>query len=395
MELESPPVHISPEGGDDSRSPLDDGDNDPVAVHRHMSARYTNLLAQLNAAGSGVKGGSSRELLRGVENDEQEGVEVGSSAQSHPYMPGFGQAADTLLEEVGPMVTMADSGAAAYASRPRRESSSSPDPAIWSGGKDPSVLSSAHGHSSSAQGNHGTSSANKRSSYGYDDDPYAAYPLAGPSSPFLGSSSSEIGLGSPSVNKGSLSSRRRSIDKWQGSKEFVATAPTSYGLRNRSNSEPNSLKSILDRLRGAGSSSSPEPMSAPDVVVQDLTSPPPSATGSTFPPLFSAVVIRPPTPPSSLLRPISPQISNRPSPSALYDVNRPWPSIGILPPPSPAISDHSEGNIAEGLLDPQLPWRLEQARVDSSVSLRDNEDYSRPIGARVRSFCLLLLRFLN
>jgi hypothetical protein len=65
------------------------------------------------------------------------------------------------------------------------------------------------------------------------------------------------------VNKGSLSGHGRSIDKWQGSKEFVATPSTSYGLRNRANFETNSLKSIADRLRCArrGSSSSPEPTS--------------------------------------------------------------------------------------------------------------------------------------
>ena len=93
-------------------------------------------------------------------------------------MLGFGQVADTLLEEVGPMMMIADSRAAAYVSLPRREFSGGPDPALWFGSKNPSVLSSAPGHSSFAQGNPGTTSANKRSSYGYDNDPYTAYPLA-------------------------------------------------------------------------------------------------------------------------------------------------------------------------------------------------------------------------
>ena len=108
-------------------------------------------------------------------------------------MPGFGQTADTFREDAGPMVTISDSSA--YTSRSRRESSSEPDPAIRLGGKefgnvtkDPSVLSSA-------QDNHGTTNANTRSSYGYDDDPYASYPLGlptGPFSQFLRSSLSEI-----------------------------------------------------------------------------------------------------------------------------------------------------------------------------------------------------------
>lgn len=97
-------------------------------------------------------------------------------------MPGFGQTADTFREDAGPMVTISDSSA--YTSRSRRESSSGPDPAIRLGGKefgyvtkDPSVLSSA-------QGNHSTTNANTRSSYGYDDDPYASYPLGLPTGPF-------------------------------------------------------------------------------------------------------------------------------------------------------------------------------------------------------------------
>ena len=168
--------------------------------------------------------------------------------------------------------------------------------------------------------------------------------------------------------------------------EFVASPPTNYG---RSNSEPNSLKSILDPLCDArrGSSSSLEPKSAPDVVVQHLTTPP-SPTGTTFPSLYTAAATRPPTPPSSSLHSMSPQTSNRPSPSALYDGNWLWPSIGILPPASLAISDHFEGNIVEGLLDPQT-------QVDSSVNLRVHEDYPRPIGGTVHAgFNLLIDWFL-
>ena len=53
MELESPPepITISPERIGASRRPLYDGDGDSVTIKRHMSARYTRLLAQLNVAG--------------------------------------------------------------------------------------------------------------------------------------------------------------------------------------------------------------------------------------------------------------------------------------------------------------------------------------------------------
>ena len=87
-------------------------------------------------------------------------------------MPGFGQTADTFWVEAGLMVTMPNSSV--YTSRPRREPSSEPDPAIRLGSKelgymtkDPSVLSFA-------QGNHDTTNSNERSSYGHDDYPYSA-----------------------------------------------------------------------------------------------------------------------------------------------------------------------------------------------------------------------------
>ena len=407
MELEVPPEHITitPDGIGASRPPLDDGDNDSVTIQRHISARYINLLAQLNAVGQvGVAGGSSSgELLRdGV--DEPGEVDVVSaqshlSSQNHPYMPGFEQTADTFREEVGPMVTMADSSA--YMSRPRRESSTTPDPVIWFGGKEPGYTAKDPSVISSAQGNHGTTSANKRSSYGYDDDPYAAYPQGlptGSTSQILGSSSSEIGLVSSSGHKESSNSHKLSIEKQSGgiSNSKEPTPPTSYSFRNRASSEPNSLRSILDRLRSGvrSSSPSPEPKSAPEVIVQDFATPPLSATRPTSPSLYINVgATRPPTPPSSLLRPMSPRTPNapsrRPSLSTAFDSDRLWPTLGqlTLPPlPSPAVSEHSEEVVAEGLLDPRLPWRLEQARFDSNASLRDHEDYSRPIGGTVRYF---------
>ena len=377
MELKGPPEHIAiaPEGTSASRPPLDDGDNDPVTVKRHLSARYTNLLAQLNAAGQvgvGVAGISSPgELLRDGSDEQGEVVSAQShsSSQGHPPMPGFEQTADMLREEARLIVTMADSSA--YMPRPRRESSNGPYPTIWFGGKE--LVTKDPSDSSSAHDSHDTTNANKRGSNGYDDERYAAFSLGLPtesSSQFLGSSPSEIGI--------------------SNSKE---PTPASYSFRNRTSSEPNSLGSILDRLRSGGcsSSSSPEPKSVPEVIVQDFTTPPPSTTWPTSHSLYINVgAARPPTPPSSLLRPISPNIpSQRLSLSTVYDGDRLWPTHGqlTLPPlPSPAVSEHSEDVITEGLLDPKLSRQLEQARFDSSVSLRDHEDYSRPIGGIVRFF---------
>ena len=77
--------------------------------------------------------------------------------------------------------------------------------------------------------------------------------------------------------------------------------------------------------------------------------------------------------------------SPRPSLSTAYDGNLLWPTLwqlALSPLPSPGVSKYSGDNIAEGLLDPKLPWWF-----DSSANLRNHEDYySRPIRGTARLF---------
>jgi len=92
-----------------------------------------------------------------------------------------------------------------------------------------------------------------------------------------------------------------------------------------------------------------------------------------------------PTSPSSLLHPATPVISRQASrPTLASGPPLPdfvWPLQEVPAPPAMASPSDSLGDSrAEGLLDPRLPWRLTQARMDSSTSLRDHEDYSRPFG---------------
>jgi hypothetical protein len=69
-----------------------------------------------------------------------------------------------------------------------------------------------------------------------------------------------------------------------------------------------------------------------------------------------------------------------------------WPWLGHaqtnMQPPSPAPTLGSRITTAEGLLDPRL---CENAEGRSNASLRDFEDYSRPIGGV--SIILILPRF--
>ncbi|KIM72300.1 hypothetical protein PILCRDRAFT_742859 [Piloderma croceum F 1598] len=306
-------------------------------------------------------------------------------------MTGFGQAAETMRDAIVPAMTMVDG---APLGSHRRSLSGDLDSPTWFVGQNlgyldtnakegpsPSMVS-LHEHLS-ASGRGASGSVSKNASYEEDISHHAR-----------SSSSQQQLIASSSSDVGSSTGRRLSMDGKKQSSVGPATPPTSFSFRNRArSSEDNSLKGIIGRLRG-GRGSSPRPIAPED----DVQSPPPSATPTMirFPessyspstsqaPYAPVVSIRSPTPPSSLLRPQSSSTSNfsnqRPSMSAHSTGDRLWPRLTLPPVPSPAVSDDSHDLASEGLLDPRLLWRLGQTRADSTTSLRDHEDYSRPIGA--------------
>jgi hypothetical protein len=389
---------------------LEDGDDDD-----HDPARYANILAQLRAAGTlsgdgegqgghdgdGDGDGDGDEALGGSECGAGAGTASVYSALSavssdvhYPYMTGFGQAVETMRDEnaaIVPAMTMVDG---APLGSHRRSLSGGLDSPTWligqnmgyldtnaRDGPSPSMVSS-HEHLS-ASGRGASGSFSKNASYEEDIFHHAR------------SSSSQQLVASSSSDIDSSTGRRLSMDGKKQSSVGLATPPTSFSFGNRTRSEHNSLKGIIGRLRGRGSS--PGPLTPED----DVQSPPSSASPTMiqFPessyslstsqaPYAPVVSIRSPTPPSSLLRPQSPGTPNfsnqRPSMSAHSTGDRVWPRLTLPPAPSPAVSDDSHDLASEGLLDPRLPWRLGQTRADSTTSLRDHEDYSRPIGALVR-----------
>jgi hypothetical protein len=310
-------------------------------------------------------------------------------------MTGFGQAAQTMRDDnaaVIPAVVMADG------SQPgshRRSLSGGLDPASWFAGRDLGFPTSQEGPSSRVSSSPGRSSGNGKDggskNASCEDNIYTAHPTRSSSSQLIASSSSDVG---------SSSGPRRSGEAKRQSAGQNPTPPTSYSLRKRPGSESHSLKDILGRLRGARGSS-PGPIEPPEIVVQ-VAPPPPSApplmtrfpdSAQMPPPMHSSpygltISTRAPTPPSSLLRPQSPGTANfsnnRPTMVAPENGDRLWPPLTLPSGPSPAVSDDSHEVTPRGLLDPRLPWRLGQARADSSASLRDHEDYSRPIGKLVR-----------
>lgn len=413
LSASSEQVNISPHGG--WRSPLEDGDDDDD----NDPARYANILAQLRANGaiSGEGEGGDDDHGDGDDgdgdgdgNDAFGGSEYGAGAGTasvysalsappsdvhYPYMTGFGQAAETMRDEnavLVPAMTMVDG---APLGSHRRSLSGGLDSSTWfigqnmgyldanaKEGPSPSMISSHEHLSTSGKGAGGSGSKNAS----YEEDIF--HPAR--------SSSSQHLIASSSSDVDSSTGRRLSMDgKKPSSSAGLATPPTSFSLRQRTRSDHNSLRSIIGRLRGSRGSS-PEPLIISD---DDTQSPPSSATPTTvrFPessyslstpsqqaPYAPLVSIRSPTPPSSLLRPQSPGTPNfsiQRSMSAQSMGDRLWPRLTLPPVPSPAVSDDSHDIASEGLLDPRLPWRLGQTRADSTTSLRDHEDYSRPIGA--------------
>jgi hypothetical protein len=321
------------------------------------------------------------------------------------YMTGFGQAAETMRDDnAGPPMAMADG---AQPSSHRRSQSGGLEPATWFAGRDVGyVNSTSHDDGASpsrSRSSQGRSSLNGKEPAGsgsknasYEEDIFAGHPTRSSSSQLIGSSSSDVGSSNGPRRSGEA--KRPSAGQSQN-----PTPPTSYSLRKGASSGSNhSLKDILGRLRGSRGSS-PGPIVPPEAVIQ-VTSPPPSASPTTLhfptsapsPPKptsspYGPITIstRSPTPPSSLLRPQSPGTSNfshnRPTIVDPENGERLWPPLTLPPGPSPAVSDDShEVSTPHGLLDPRLPWRLGQTRADSTTSLRDHEDYSRPIGKLVR-----------
>ncbi|KAF7969615.1 hypothetical protein HWV62_26865, partial [Athelia sp. TMB] len=412
-------VMVMPDGG--WRPPLEDGDEEDMPP-----ANYAGLLASLGdiseaqaydpaqpVASSSEDAEEGRSSEHAAQSSEHGGGKAASSyshqssSRNHPAMTGFGQAAETMSQPVmamadDAMLVSARAAVLALANSTPSPDEVGPDPGSWLNGKDdayqprpgksPSGKSSSQGHSS--QEKYGRRSSSKLGSS--DDDPFAGYPMQS-SSQTHASSSSDIG-----------SSHRRSVDG-KGQSPVPPVPPTSFSYRKRSGSE-SAMKGILGRLRGGRASSSP---AVADVFAQSQQfSPPPplprssqpsslrrrdpygkSRSASPTPFMFGPPVIdvRAPTPrptsPSSLLRPQSPVISRKSSQPMLSAVpaDIAWPGLEVTNPSPPSPSATLGDSNAEGLLDPRLPWRLTQARMDSSTSLRDHEDYSRPLGELIHN----------
>ncbi|KII84601.1 hypothetical protein PLICRDRAFT_179411 [Plicaturopsis crispa FD-325 SS-3] len=421
------PINFAPDAP--WRPPLEDDDRNEE-VSRSMSEPYGGLVANRSETGHLTRADEPEATSSGHSGSGFGAYGSGSTENHSPvrnasygpmtYMPGLGQAAETLAYPVeGQFVYPADGQAYTdefgvavdAAGRPefprRRTPSGGPDPALWFGGREipynqlgnsapsPTNVESSHGHSTAAHGQDagymstsgsGSSGENSNSSpYGHGA---STYPTA--------TSSHDHGLPSTPSDSSTYALRpgqaKRSTSRGEN-------PPSSLRYKGK-NKSSDSFKSFVSRLRG-GRGSSPEspvksrgpsptypPPMYPARVSPTMTRRPTSPTypGDRPPPGF----LRSHTPPpSSLLNSHSPTTTVFAAHAPPRDIppenmRKPWERAPLTLPPLPSTSAEDPPE-PRSLLDPRLSFRLGAVGQSSSSSLRDHVDYSRPIGGLVNN----------
>lgn len=346
----------------------------PPLEDEGMVERTGRILSSLTPSGLGshstrapldgeledaISSGHGHSSVDGSRRTDSPGPTRSSSFGYAPYMAGFGQAAETIA---------ASNGQGTMASHRSSRRHSGPDPGYWLGGREmgyasfsapsPTNMSSSHGHSTVQEYVNASGSSREITAH------LTPYP---PTSSSHGSSGSSAVRGRTS---GDIKIPRSQIP------------PTSFNFQGKDKSDTRSFKSLLVRLRGGRDSS-------PGGVISRLSHPRsnPSSPVSLKPsPFLSRQLAHKP---SSHLSPQTPAVISPPESDSRRDIPlistsvAPWTrsSPMILTPLPSAVSEDLPGSVHEGLLDPRLNSHLSEAgQASSASSLRDNMDYSRPIG---------------
>ena len=239
---------------------------------------------------------------------------------------------------------------------------------------------------------------------------------------FGGSSSSHGHLGPGSSGEALLPRGNRStsipepprpIHKLSGRRHY-STPPTAFVARNSSledgtqriqqhqeerNQEDRTNKSlsqvILARIRASRRSSNASTVKAySQCTTLESEESAPSRTSSY---MYSPSLLNPPISMSQTPRGVTRSSYTFPSqhlPPLLQDTSSRgllrWPGV-TLPPPSPSPVPTDTSSMVEGLLHPRLGMALGSSQQASVTSLRDHEDYTRPING----VCFFLLLLFN
>lgn len=388
------PAYATAAGQSWSPPLINDGDEYP-------GNRYGSILAalgpppenetQIMDAGNESGVGTTGPEHGGGSAESGELPKRSQSYTEQAYMPGSEQAGAMAggseePHDVSPTLSR-------FSSSPRRplfrHTSSGPEPGFWLGGREFSQRDNlSTGHSASnMSSSHGHSSGHEGRSPG-------SFNIAG-------SSSQGHDMTSSSSGHALLSSGARSSSElMRPPLPHMQTPPSSYAFREQNteqkgksrekdDSDSNSFRGFFGRLRGGRGSVSnvvtPHDMSMSHSHSKEGLA---SQTRYSQPPVRSPSSLLNPGPPSR--PPSSAQIhSMELGPLPAFDERsalsggRPGSESVTLPPlPSPSITD--DQRTPEGLLHPRLT-RPPMVGQESSTSLRDHLDYSRPIGG-VRPF---------
>lgn len=285
-----------------------------------------------------------------------------------PYMPGYAQTTERHNGQPDPSLS---------------RSVAAPDSSqTWRGLNNPQVYEGSGGQNHSSLG--GSRSA-------------VSLGLSGSSSGGNGSSSGEGSRVKPH-SRVSLAGSRPIPPSSDGGHQSSAPPTAFMDVRepafdherqhHREQSDKGSVKSFLTRLRNGRRTS----LQSLATVRGGRTQANPGSKESLMSPetsnLYSPSLLNPPVilPPSSaILRfprgvtgnsytPLPPEMSERYTSAASSGL---WPSFTLPTPSSPVPTDDS--SMAEGLLHPRLRMRMDHLEKASTASLRDNEDYTRPI----------------
>ncbi|TFK69348.1 hypothetical protein BDN72DRAFT_616259 [Pluteus cervinus] len=382
---------------------------------------------------------------------------------SHSYMPGFGQAAETMADDdkMSPPLSRYPSGSGiGTAQIPRNPSTTSDAGIIWFGStttRDPQQQQSSQQASGASSP---TLPGSQPQGQGYSSvhGSRSAVSLQAGSSSHDGgaSASSGHGLLGPSGSSGDILSKKKAA-------RISDTPPTSYLFSKKSHTRRPSASDHSDRSSSSTSSSTPPAVGAEDGVVKGILARFRRTSRSMIPDVFvhsasskeslasrgskstpqrrdsyhygsitSSSLGKSPTPPSQAhipsylpapqmtefgqMQPVSstswmPQ-SLAPDTtlgqfSPMHPGIPPWMPSALRPstpgsssqhPPPPPLDgprmsagsfgdtdSASDFRIMEGLLHPRLMLKLTDSNHSSSASLRDNVDYSRPIGGVINN----------
>ena len=338
------------------RRPVDGEDDSFIGGYGDsLSPQRDNSLGRRSHSGEGAFDGfGGVGDPRSAEGGSAEGPNISMDAPLHPtfggqpYMPAYSQAPHRPAGQ--PNLNL-----------PRYSSVAGPDSSqFWWGINDPQAYYEGSGGQNHLDGGTGRSAV--------------SLTLASSSSGGDGSSSGEGPRAKPPYVRGhgsAPSTANKAVQDYEHQHHPEQSDKANFMSRLRSGRRTSNQ--TLATVRGSRSQATPgsrESLTSPEL--SNLYSPSLLNPPITIPP--SRAILRFPRGVGDIYAPLPPQMSDR------YNSTPPavlWPPVTLPLPPSPVSTDNS--SMVEGLLHPRLGRNMNRLQQASTASLRDHEDYTRPI----------------